>query len=136
MRYARRHSGRSPRLLVAMERRICFTMTDQAVRAPAYDYWRTLFEAIDCPAEDSWHAGRAAATAASSLQAAAEVAAGAVSSAPAELSSSAAEQQQGGKQQAPFPLVGWRLNLESVPQALHPFERSEYLELWELELKA
>lgn len=117
MRYARRHSGRSPRLLVGLERRICFTMTDQAVRAPAYDYWRTLFGAVDSPAESA--AGEAAAAAA---------AAGAAEP------GTAAAQQPASRQQAPFPLVGWRIELEGVPQALHPFERSDYLELWELVL--
>ena len=122
MRYAWRHSGRSPRLLVGLERRICFTMTDQAVRAPAYDYWRTLFEAVDGTGEGSQPGSSAAVPA----EARAVAATGAASS---------GVQEVGSVQQAAFPLVGWRLELESVPQALHPFERSEYLELWELQLK-
>ncbi|PRW58350.1 methyltransferase 22 isoform X2 [Chlorella sorokiniana] len=133
MRYARRHSGRSPRLLVGLERRICFTMTDQAVRAPAYDYWRTLFEAVDGPVEGSLPAGSRAAVAAELEEAAPGAAAAA---APSPGRSGTVAQQGGSTQQAAFPLVGWRIDLASVPQALHPFERGEYLELWELELKA
>lgn len=33
----------APRLVVALERRECFTLRDLDVTAPAYDYWRTLF---------------------------------------------------------------------------------------------
>jgi predicted nicotinamide N-methyase len=32
-----------PRLVVALERRVVFALADLAVRAPAYDFWRTLF---------------------------------------------------------------------------------------------
>ncbi len=39
-----------PKLLVAVERRPCFTLREMGVRAPAYDYWRGLFEAECLPA--------------------------------------------------------------------------------------
>lgn len=45
MRYAGRHSGRRARLLVALERRVVFTIVEQRAAAPVYDYWRTRFEA-------------------------------------------------------------------------------------------
>jgi predicted nicotinamide N-methyase len=41
-RLARARAPR-PRLVVALERRVVFALADLAVRAPAYDYWRTLF---------------------------------------------------------------------------------------------
>lgn len=43
MRQGHAASGRSPVLLVALEKRICFTLDDLDVRAPAYDHWRKLF---------------------------------------------------------------------------------------------
>ena len=148
MRYARRHSGRSPRLLVGLERRICFTMTDQAVRAPAYDFWRTLFQAVAPPAQDAAAAGGAAAAAESGL-AAAEPRAGAGEQQHQRQHQQARAGSQlagqpwsggplvaaGSAQQPPFPLVGCQIHLATIPQALHPYERSEYLELWELELR-
>ena len=116
MRYARRHSGRSPQLLVAMERRVCFTMSDTpGVRAPAYDFWRTLFEAEEDEAEES------SATAA------------------AEAADSAARRAQAVPQAAAreplFPLIGRRLDVAGVPQRLRSYERSEFLELWQLQLR-
>lgn len=117
MRYARRHSGRSPRLLVALERRICFTLADLDVRAPAYDCWRRLFHA----------AGE---------ETAAQAAGGACGP-----GGSAAGRRGGraGERQAapppPLPLVGRRIDVGGVPQRLHPYQRTAYLELWELQLQ-
>lgn len=111
MRYARRHSGRSPRLLVGLERRVVFTLTDrEAPSAPAYEYWRTLFREVAPPA----------AAADSTVHCQAGIA--------------SLQQQQRKQQQEPFPLTGWRLDVGGVPQALQPSQRSEELELWELTL--
>lgn len=115
MRYARRHSGRSPRLLVGLERRVCFTLAGMAERAPAYDYWRTLFEAVD---------GEPAAAAAAAM-----------AQQPAGANSQPKQQEGGAAQAAPPPLVGWRIDVMQVPQALHPYQRTAELELWELVLR-
>lgn len=118
MRHAQRHSGRSPRLLVGLERRVCFTLVDQAARAPAYDYWRTLFEAVE---------DEAAAAAAAETEAACTGGGG-----PKQRPQ---HQQHGSPPAAQLPLVGWRIDLEQVPQALHPYQRTAELELWELVLR-
>jgi hypothetical protein len=46
LRHCRRANPAAPppTLLVALERRPCFTLAAMDVRCPAYDYWRTLFE--------------------------------------------------------------------------------------------
>lgn len=109
MRFARRHSGRSPRLLVSLERRVCFTLDGSgtaAVRAPAYDFWRTLFEAVE--GEPGSAAGEGGAGGTSCAQA---------------------------QHQPALPLIGWQLDVSSVPQALQPYERTAELELWELALR-
>lgn len=105
MRFARRHGGRSPRLLVSLERRVCFALDGSgtaAVTAPAYEYWRTLFEAVE---GEPGAAGTGASSGA----------------------------QTPHKPQ--LPLVGWQLDVGSVPQALQPYERTAELELWELALR-
>ena len=144
MQYAERHSGRSPRLLVALERRIVFTLRDAAERAPAFDYWQTLFEE---GGTEKWQQqeppppppppqqqqeqgscfegrqdgpGSAAGPAAAGEPAAK---AGGLPAAPAV------------RHAAAFPLVGRRLEVEGIPQRLFPYERSQYLELWELRLR-
>lgn len=39
--------GPAPLLLVALEKRPCFTLSALEVRAPAYEFWRTLFTPIE-----------------------------------------------------------------------------------------
>lgn len=130
MRYAQRHSGRSPRLLVALERRIVFTFREAAERAPAFDYWRTLFE------EESGH--EQAQQAQQQEQQPPQQHSG------QEGAVQQPQQQPGGVVAAPapathraaaFPLVGKRLEVAGIPQRLFPYERSPYLELWELRLR-
>lgn len=114
MRYAARH-GRSLRLLVALERRVNFTLADLEARAPSYDFWRTLFRATQRPGQCPAAAG-------------------------APLPAASIESQRGtpgglgpADAQPPLPLVGWRLDVGSIPRAIQ-YQRSEYLELWELAL--
>jgi hypothetical protein len=109
MRYAWRRRGTSPRLLVALERRVVFTLTDTAPRAPAYDYWRTLFREVPRLSK--------------------RATAGSVPAAAAQHGSVGA-----GGAAPPLPLLGWRLDAAAVPQYIPQYDRSEYLELWELTL--
>ena len=117
MRHAQGRRGRSPRLLVGLERRVVFTLTDMAARAPAYDHWRTLFAVEREPP-------RAAGAEPAAL-------AGAVDA----IESCAVQPPPLPAPAPPFPLVGWRLDAAAVPQAIQQYERTEYLELWELALK-
>jgi hypothetical protein len=43
----RRSQRPRPALLVALERRVCFSLDDLDVRAPAYEHWRSMFAAAD-----------------------------------------------------------------------------------------
>ena len=104
MRRALRLSGRSPLLLVALEKRINFTLEHLEVRAPAYDYWRTLFTAV--PELEI-------------AAPAAELAAGQPSKPPAR---------------GVLPLVGRRVDDVQIPQQVLEYQRTEYLECWELTL--
>ncbi|KAL4430876.1 hypothetical protein ABPG75_006132 [Micractinium tetrahymenae] len=132
MQYAARHSGHSPRLLVALERRIVFTLREAAERAPAFDYLRTLFEEDRAEGQqrdrDSrWHVGS---------EPAPGVATGAAVQGGSAAGSGGSAAAATDASPAPaFPLVGRRLDVGSIPQRLLPYERSPYLELWELRLK-
>lgn len=118
MRHVQQHGGHSPRLLVGLERRVVFTLTDMAARAPAYDHWRSLFEAVE---REPPRAAAAAAVAPAAAVASAATCAAQPRALPAPAP-------------PPFPLVGWRLDASAVPQAVQQYDRTEYLELWELAL--
>lgn len=116
-------------MLVGLERRVCFTLTDMAARAPAYDYWRTLFKEVEADPAVAAVAAAAPGTGSANhchrSQLRQQV----------KQQQQQGEKQQGEKQAAPLlPLVGWRLDVADVPQALHHYQRAGELELWELAL--
>ena len=106
MRYAQLHSGRSPVLLAAFERRVVFTLRERAACAPAFQHVLSL---INTAAADGGGGGllgqrRGAADGPSELE--------------------------------PLPLVGRRLEAGGVPRGVRPaWERGGELELWELRLR-
>ncbi|KAL4859497.1 Methyltransferase-like protein 22 [Chlorella vulgaris] len=134
MRYAQHASGRPPRLLVALERRIVFTLTEMEARAPAYEYWRSLFKEVQPPQAAGRAArGGAAGEAAAAIAAAESAAAGTGGAAMRAGGTTAAAAAAGGTGVS-LPLIGWRVDVESIPQTIREAPRSEYVELWELAL--
>ena len=97
-------------LLVALERRVCFTLAGLRECAPAYDFWRTTFTAEE--------AGP------SSSESSIEGAAGA----------SGSGKKQPAQNLTSPPLLGQRIDAGGVPQRVGGYARSDYLELWELRL--
>jgi len=94
----------SLRFIVSLEKRVCFTMRDMDVRAPAYDFWRTLFLPKGSALLDSGGAEHTA-----------------------RLTGTEGLVREGGAV-----LIGHQVEIASIPQRVRPYERSEYLELWEL----
>jgi hypothetical protein len=93
----RRPEAAPPRLLLALERRPCFTLADRDVRCPAYDFWRAQFEAEGEGGEGA---------------------------------------EAGPSRRRRGALLGRRVDIGAVPQAVEQYERTPLLELWELRLAA
>ncbi len=125
----------SPLLLVALEKRIAFTLHDLDVRAPSYDFWRTLF--VEVPGGRSRVGMGASAGATSGASTAHDLEPMEGAGATAQLAGGPKQQapgvcEPGPRSTAPLPLAGRRLDVGSVPQGIAEYERGEYLELWEL----
>lgn len=128
-----------PTLLVALEKRIAFTLHDLDVRAPAYDFWRTLFAGAGAAASPcAMLAGRSTGSGAGQALPPDAGAPGSSCASRGEPPSAAGQERaaEGGwGSRAALPLVGRRLDVGAVPQAIAEYERSEYLELWALQLR-
>lgn len=125
-----------PRLLVALERRECFTLRDLDICAPAYDYWRTLFHTKE---HKQSYCGAAV---------------------DARLSETREKEKERGDREEKgsnifvkekessidkgsdftkhacidgWVLCGYQMDVSSVPQRVQGYERVDHLELWELE---
>ncbi|GAX73959.1 hypothetical protein CEUSTIGMA_g1409.t1 [Chlamydomonas eustigma] len=117
-----------PRCVMAMEKRICFTLRDMECRAPAFDHFVSMVEVCG----EGGPCCRAAE--------AGSVVQGLVSeSSPASCDSGQVENVAGpdvgcikGVEHGPKLLCGRRLIVDAIPQYLKGYERGTDLELWEL----
>ncbi|GAB4817802.1 hypothetical protein N2152v2_004848 [Parachlorella kessleri] len=129
-------------LLVALEKRIAFTLHDMDVRAPAYDFWRTLFVEVGGAGKAPLHEKADAGEGAGSSDCVAPPASSrglhlscGGAAPPAASAGLAREERRWLRQRlrdAPFPLLGRRVDVSSIPQQIEEYERGQYLELWKL----
>jgi len=93
------------RFVVALERRMCFTLQEMGCSSPAYDFWRTLFLPNSRSQEDEKTLLHATAR---------------------------KEEEDLLMIENGSVFVGQRVDLAAMPQFVQGYERSEYLEVWEL----
>lgn len=108
-----------PKMILAMEKRWCFTLRDMDSCAPAFDYFLSFLEMAD---------GGGGGSSGGSV---------AGSSVPPPGGKAAAINDGHARQsgtQPPKLLRGRRLDVDSIPQRLQGYDRGPDLELWELTL--
>ena len=120
---------RAPRMILAMEKRWCFTLRDLDSRAPAYDH---LLGLIDVVSGKGQAEAAVSATGGASCDDGWEGWGEGGGAAPSSPTPSA---EPGGS--VPIPplkklLRGRRIDVESIPQRLLGYHRGPDLELWEL----